>query len=196
MKLKVTIIDAYDSFVHILAGYFRSLGCQVTVVRNDARERFDLINPDQCDALVLGPGPGHPAESGYLELLQINAGRVPTLGVCLGHQAIGLHFGARADYASRLMHGKTSLIHHDQKGVFDGFEHRPLRVMRYHSIILSEDEFPDCMEVSARSDVDNYVMGIRHRTLPIEGIQFHPESVGTERGMQMLNNFVTYRATV
>lgn len=190
MTVSVTLIDAYDSFVHILAGYFKAMGCRVNVVRKDAENRFELIRPDRCQILVLGPGPGHPGESGYLELLQHNAGRVPTLGVCLGHQAIGMYFGAKPQYAQRLMHGKTSPIVHDQKGVFDGFAPEPLKVMRYHSIILSEDDFPSCLEVTARSEVDEYVMGMRHRSLPIEGIQFHPESVGTERGMDMLVNFI------
>lgn len=191
MTVNVTLVDAYDSFVYILAGYFKALGCKVRVVRKDAPDILDIIRPERSQILVLGPGPGHPGESGYLRLLESNAGRVPTLGVCLGHQAIGMYYGAKPDYAKRLMHGKTSLIQHDGEGVFCGFGSEALSVMRYHSIVLSDEDFPRCLKVTARSGVDGYVMGVRHQNLPIEGIQFHPESIGTSRGVDMLKNFIS-----
>ena len=189
MHRRVTIVDAYDSFVHILVDYVRRLGCDVRVLRKDEPGLADAIDPSRCDVLLLGPGPGHPADSGYLALLERNAGRVPVLGVCLGHQAIALHYGATLAYAQRLMHGKASRVAHDGQGCFrdipDGF-----RAMRYHSIIVDAATLGDELVATATSDTDGYLMGLRHARLPIEGVQFHPESIGTEHGLQILRNFI------
>lgn len=190
MRCRVTIIDAYDSFVHILVAYAQRLGCQVRVLRKDSPRLIEETSPEHCDILLLGPGPGHPGESGYLPLLEHNAGRIPVFGVCLGHQAIGLHYGARLAYAERLMHGKTSLVSHDGAGCFRGLPAAGFRAMRYHSIIVERESLGRELTVSATSDTDHYVMGLRHTRLPIEGVQFHPESVGTEHGLDIIRNFI------
>lgn len=190
MRCRVTIIDAYDSFVHILVAYAQRLGCQVRVMRKDAPGLTGQIGPEHCDVLLLGPGPGHPSDSGYLQLLEHNAGRVPVFGVCLGHQAIALHYGARLAYAERLMHGKTSFISHDGEGCFRGLPAEGFRAMRYHSIIVERDSLGEELVATATSDTDGYVMGLRHVRLPIEGVQFHPESVGTEHGLSIIRNFI------
>lgn len=192
MSSRVIVVDAYDSFVHILVAYLERLGCQVSLYRKDSVLLPNAIEQQSADMILLGPGPGHPADSGYSHLLDINAGRLPVLGVCLGHQAIGLHYGCKVIYAKNLMHGKVSSIAHDGSGCFKGFSQNRLAVMRYHSIIISDEDLPSSMHVSARSDEDGYVMGIRHNTLKIEGIQFHPESIGTEGGLEMLQNFIAY----
>jgi anthranilate synthase/aminodeoxychorismate synthase-like glutamine amidotransferase len=189
MRCRVTIVDAYDSFVHILVAYVRTLGCEVNVLRKDHPDLIEYIGPHHCDVLLLGPGPGHPSDSGYLTLLEHNAGRVPVLGICLGHQAIALHYGASLLYAKRLMHGKASRIDHDGKGCFrglpDGF-----RAMRYHSIIVDTRTLGEHLIPTASSDADGYLMGLRHAHLPIEGVQFHPESIGTEYGIEIIRNFI------
>lgn len=189
MRCRVTIVDAYDSFVHILVDYVRGLGCDVRVVRKDAADRFEAADPAHCDVLLLGPGPGHPRDSGYPELLQRVAGRVPVFGVCLGHQAIGLYYGAQLAYAQRLMHGKTSRVDHDGKGCFRGIP-RGFHAMRYHSIIVDAASLGSELVATATSDVDGYLMGLRHARLPIEGVQFHPESIGTEHGLDIIRNFI------
>jgi anthranilate synthase component 2 len=187
MRCRVTIIDAYDSFVHILVDYVRRLHCDVRVVRKDAPDVAAAA--EDCDVLLLGPGPGHPRESGYLALLDANRGRVPVFGVCLGHQAIGLYYGAELAYAQRLMHGKTSRIAHDGKGCFRSLPQGFL-AMRYHSIVVDADSLGDDLVATATSDVDDYLMGLRHAELPIEGVQFHPESIGTEHGLAIIRNFI------
>lgn len=196
MSCRVTIVDAYDSFVHILVGYFEKLGCQVEVFRKDDPGLHSRINPLHTDMIVLGPGPGHPEESGYLQLLELNRGRIPVLGVCLGHQAIGLFYGSKLSYAKHLMHGKTSLISHDGLGCFSSYGDISFHAMRYHSIIIDDEHVAGELKVTARAQGDNYIMGVRHKRYPVEGVQFHPESIGTESGVDILKNFINaYVAT-
>ncbi|MFV2102977.1 anthranilate synthase component II [Micromonospora sp. LOL_024] len=185
--MRVLLVDAYDSFTHIIDQYLRTLGAQTVVVRSRSRtgDQLAALRPD---AVVLGPGPGHPAESGHVQLVHAFAGRIPLLGVCLGHQAVGLAYGGTVTVARHLMHGKTSGLSHDGRGVFVGAP-TPLTVTRYHSLIVA-DPVPPELEVTARSDDDGYVMGIRHRRLPVEGVQFHPESVLTEEGFRLFDNFL------
>jgi|UniRef100_UPI004047CFC2 anthranilate synthase/aminodeoxychorismate synthase-like glutamine amidotransferase len=190
MSRRVTVIDAYDSFVHILVGYLEQLDCIVRIYRKDDVALYDAISQNNCDMILLGPGPGHPAESGYETILERNAGALPVFGVCLGHQAIGLYYGCRINYAKNLMHGKVSVILNDGFGCFSSFQSNAFMGMRYHSLIVSDEMFPSQMTITARSNGDNYVMGIRHKKLPIEGIQFHPESIGTESGIDILRNFM------
>ena len=192
MSRRVIVVDAYDSFIYILVSYFQEMGYEVDLYRKDDFRLARAVEESAGDALVLGPGPGHPADSGYENLLRLNSGRMPVLGVCLGHQAIGLHYGCAIEYAKNLMHGKTSEISHDGQGCFRSFSNYAFTAMRYHSIIVSEKNLPSEITVSARADDDSYVMGIRHKSLKIEGIQFHPESIGTEFGRQMLRNFMDY----
>nr|WP_202425551.1 aminodeoxychorismate/anthranilate synthase component II [Streptomyces sp. HUCO-GS316] len=181
------LVDAYDSFSHIIDQYLMMLGAQTEVVRSRTRSVEELRGTEP-DAVVLGPGPGHPADSGHVELVHAFAGRVPLLGVCLGHQAIGLAYGGRISVAQNLMHGKTSPVRHDGEGVFTGVA-APLTVTRYHSLIVT-DPLPEDLQVSATSLDDGYVMGLRHRTLPVEGVQFHPESVMTDDGLRLFGNFL------
>jgi anthranilate synthase/aminodeoxychorismate synthase-like glutamine amidotransferase len=190
MLCRVIVVDAYDSFVHILVEYLEKLGCFVTVYRKDDPHLHDAIKSDACDMIVLGPGPGHPSESGYAEILEANFRSLPVLGVCLGHQAIGLYYDCKIEYAKNLMHGKQSLITHDGSGCFKSYGDKPFLGMRYHSIIVSDVDLPSGIEVTARSNGDDYVMGLRHKELPIEGIQFHPESIGTDFGINILRNFI------
>ncbi|MBU3082495.1 aminodeoxychorismate/anthranilate synthase component II [Acinetobacter baumannii] len=190
MSLKVTVIDAYDSFVHIIVGYINKLGCETRVFRKDHIDLLNELTPDKCDLIILGPGPGHPSESGYFSILEYVEDKIPVLGICLGHQAIGMYFEAQIGYAERLMHGKISLINHDGNGCFSSFKGNSFKAMRYHSIIIEKKNFPKDLIITATSDIDNYIMGIRHKFLPIEGIQFHPESVGTENGLNIIQNFI------
>ncbi|MFI6509026.1 anthranilate synthase component II [Streptosporangium sp. NPDC050855] len=184
---RILVVDAFDSFVYIIRQYLMSAGADPVVVRaNELRP--DDVRRMRPGGILLGPGPGHPAESGHVELVRAFAGRVPMLGVCLGHQAIGLAYGADVVRARNLMHGKTSRVVHDGRGVFAGMRDG-FRATRYHSLIVAEETVPDCLEVSARSRDDGYVMGLRHRDLPIESVQFHPESVHTEDGMRMIGSF-------
>jgi len=186
--VNVLVIDAFDSFVYILRQYLMSAGTAPTVVRSNELRRED-VRRMRPDAVLLGPGPGHPSESGHVEILREFAGEVPILGVCLGHQAIGLAYGATVVPAEHLMHGKTSRIRHDGRGLFTGM--RPdFLATRYHSLVVVEDTVPESLEITARSRDDSYVMGLRHRRLPIESVQFHPESICTEDGMRMITNFV------
>ncbi len=190
--MKALLIDAYDSFVYIIRQYLLEAGLEVPVVRND-RITGDMIEALAPDLIVLGPGPGHPAQSGYVAILDRFAGRMPIMGVCLGHQAIGLAFGGKVERARRLMHGKTSPIAHDGKGCFDGQAQR-FSATRYHSLVVAEAGLPDCLEISARAEDDGHVMGLRHRVLPIEAVQFHPESIRTDAGARLFGNFVARAA--
>ena len=188
------LIDNYDSFTYNLYQYFCELGAEVVLKRNDeiGLKEIEKMMPSH---LVISPGPCTPDEAGIsLEAIQRFAGEIPILGVCLGHQAIGQAFGASVIRAREVMHGKNSLIHHNQQGVFKGLN-RPLSVTRYHSLVIDATTLPVPFEVTAWSQHDGNVdeiMGIRHRTLPIEGVQFHPESILSEQGHELLNNFLKY----
>lgn len=188
------LIDNYDSFTYNLYQYFCELGAEVVVKRNDeiGLKEIEKMMPAH---LVISPGPCTPDEAGIsLEAIQRFAGEIPILGVCLGHQAIGQAFGASVIRAREVMHGKNSLIHHNQQGVFKGLN-RPLNVTRYHSLVIDATTLPVPFEVTAWSQHDGNVdeiMAIRHRTLPIEGVQFHPESILSEQGHELLNNFLKY----
>ncbi len=186
--MKALLIDAYDSFVYIIDQYLLSLGVETKVVRNDVVREADVAS-GAPDFLLLGPGPGHPADAHYVELIRRFSGQIPILGVCLGQQAIGLAFGGKVGRAGHLMHGKTSAIRHDGRGMFAG-QPQPMRATRYHSLIVEEDGLPDCLEITARAEDDGYIMGLRHKTAPIESVQFHPESVYTEGGLNLLQNFI------
>jgi anthranilate synthase/aminodeoxychorismate synthase-like glutamine amidotransferase len=186
---RVLVIDSYDSFVYNLVQYLGELGAAPEVVRNDSLTVADALEI-RPDAVVLSPGPGRPEDAGIIcEALVAFAERgTPVLGVCLGHQAIGHVFGATVERAPSLMHGKTSLVDHDGAGVFAGLP-SPLTATRYHSLVVAADRVPDCLEVSAQTS-DGVVMGVRHTTLPVEGVQFHPESILTAAGHQLLRNFL------
>ena len=182
------MIDNYDSFTYNLVQYLGELGEDVKVVRNDEMAVADIerLGPQR---IVISPGPCTPNEAGVsLELIHRFAGRVPILGVCLGHQAIGQAFGGRIVHAKTLMHGKVSDIHHSGKGVFRGIA-TPFRATRYHSLAIERASCPAELEVTAWTD-DGEIMGVRHRTLVVEGVQFHPESILTEHGHQLLANFL------
>ncbi len=182
------MIDNYDSFTYNLVQYFMELGADVVVHRNDAitvRE-IERLAPKQ---IVISPGPCDPAKAGIsVEAIRRFAGKVPLLGVCLGHQSIGYAFGGAVVKAKRLMHGKTSMVHHDGKTLFEGIEN-PFEANRYHSLIVRKQGLPDCLEISAWTDMDE-IMGLRHKTFPIEGVQFHPESILTRPGKDILRNFL------
>jgi anthranilate synthase/aminodeoxychorismate synthase-like glutamine amidotransferase len=191
----VFVLDNYDSFTYNLVQYLGELGAKVVVRRNDELtvEEVEALRPDR---ILLSPGPCTPAEAGILvPLIRHMAGsprRTPILGVCLGHQAIGEAFGGDVIRAKHLMHGKTSSVEHDGKGVFAGLS-SPLTCTRYHSLIVAEETLPRDLAVTARSREDSggsVIMGLRHRSLPVEGVQFHPESVLTEGGRQMIRNFL------
>ncbi|MFJ4914548.1 anthranilate synthase component II [Streptomyces sp. NPDC088726] len=186
--MKVLLIDAYDSFVHIIDQYLRTLGARTEVVRSLSRSPDELA-ASRPDAVVLGPGPGHPAESGHVELVHRFAGTVPLLGVCLGHQAIALAHGGTIEVADQVMHGRTSMVRHDGEGLFRGLGNT-LEVTRYHSLIVAE-HLPEQLVTTAVAIDHGYVMGLRHRTLPIESVQFHPESITTTGGLAMMRNFLT-----
>lgn len=182
------MIDNYDSFTYILVQYFRMLGVEMSVYRNDTLtvEKIAELAPE---AIVLSPGPGSPDGAGItLPVIEHFAGKAPLLGVCLGHQAIGQFFGGRVVRAARLMHGKTSLIHHDQTGLFTGMP-KPFHATRYHSLILDPQSIPSCLAVSAWTE-QGEIMALRHRTLPLDGVQFHPESILTDCGIRLLRNFL------
>ncbi len=190
MSPRVLLIDNYDSFVYNLAHSLAAAGSRPDVVRNDRLELSSI--EERYRGIVISPGPGHPANPGDFgacgEVLRRVSHRVPTLGVCLGHQGIAHTFGGTVGRSAVPVHGKASLVRHDRKGVFQGLP-SPLIVGRYHSLCVREEDLPPVMEVTARSE-DGTVMGLRHRTYPIEGVQFHPESVLTEHGQEIIDNFV------
>ncbi|NWG39480.1 MAG: aminodeoxychorismate/anthranilate synthase component II [Hydrogenophilaceae bacterium] len=182
------MIDNYDSFTYNLVQYFGELGEEVTVIRNDEidLEGVAALKPDH---IVISPGPCTPNEAGIsVPLIKAFAGKVPLLGVCLGHQSIGQAFGGKIVHAKALMHGKTSMIHHKDIGVFRGLPN-PFRATRYHSLVIERETLPDCLDITAWTD-DGEIMGVRHKTLVVEGVQFHPESILTEHGHAMLANFL------
>ena len=188
----VFVLDNYDSFTYNLVQYFGELGSDVVVRRNDKVSVTDIesLRPDR---IVISPGPCTPQDAGIsIELIRHFAGKVPLLGVCLGHQAIGAAFGGKVVRAPHLMHGKTSQILHDNRTVFRGLP-EPMQATRYHSLIVEEENLPAELEVSAsttESDGSRTIMGLRHRKYPVEGVQFHPESVLTDAGKQLLRNFL------
>jgi para-aminobenzoate synthetase component 2 len=185
---KILMIDNYDSFTYNLVQYLGELGAEVIVRRNDAINVAG-IRAERPAAIVISPGPCTPAQAGIsVTLLHEMAGEVPILGVCLGHQCVGEAFGAIVGRAGRLMHGKTSPIIHDSKTIFEGLEN-PFEAMRYHSLLVEAGTVPDCLEISART-AEGEVMGLRHKRYPIEGVQFHPESIGTLDGKTLLRNFL------
>ena len=186
--MKLLMIDNYDSFTYNLVQYIGELGVDAIVRRNDA---IDVAGARALkpDAIVISPGPCTPAAAGVsVALLREMAGAVPILGVCLGHQCIGEAFGGKVVRAARLMHGKTSPIIHDGKSIFGGLAN-PFAAMRYHSLLVAPDSLPACLEISARS-AEGEIMGLRHRQHRIEGVQFHPESIGTPAGKDLLRNFL------
>ena len=182
------MIDNYDSFTYNLVQAFRELGADMQVIRNDQID-VDGIRALAPAAIILSPGPGNPDSAGVtLAAIKEFAGKVPLFGVCLGHQSIAQAFGGRIVHAKQLMHGKTSRIHHDGRGVFAGLE-QDFPAMRYHSLAVERESLPDCFEISAETE-DGEIMGLRHKTLPIESVQYHPESIGTPEGMKQMRNFV------
>ncbi|MCX8171124.1 MAG: aminodeoxychorismate/anthranilate synthase component II [Candidatus Bathyarchaeota archaeon] len=192
--MKVLIIDNYDSFVYNLVQYVGELGGEPIVYRNDeiTLGRAAEINPER---IIISPGPGNPADRKYFgvcsEILLTLSVRVPTLGVCLGHQGIIHVFSGRIIRAKRIMHGKTSLILHDGEGIFRGVKN-PFRATRYHSLVGDRHSLPSCLKVTAKSLDDGEIMGVRHRFYPIEGVQFHPESILTYEGKKIIKNFLDW----
>ena len=190
--MRLLMIDNYDSFTYNIVQYFGELGAQVEVFRNDEITRDETearLQAGQLDRLVVSPGPCSPAEAGIsVAAIQHFAGKLPILGVCLGHQSIGAAFGGKIVRAQQLMHGKTSVITPTQEGVFTGLPEQ-VTVNRYHSLAIERDNCPDCLKVTAWTD-DGEIMGVKHKTLDIEGVQFHPESILTEHGHAMLRNFL------
>jgi len=182
------MIDNYDSFTYILVQYLRMIGIEIEVYRNDAIS-IETIEQMAPRGIVISPGPGNPDQSGItLGVIKYFAGQIPLLGVCLGHQAMGQIFGGKVVKAMRIMHGKTSQIYHDNKGLFSGMP-QPFTATRYHSLILDNEAFPSCLEVSAWTEQEE-IMGLRHKEYVLEGVQFHPESILTEQGISILKNFV------
>ena len=187
----VLLVDNYDSFTYNLYQYLGELGAEVRVVRNDELTAEAAVLSG-AGRIVISPGPGTPDQAGItLELIRRAAGRIPVLGVCLGHQALGQAMGGRVGRAPRVMHGKTSQIHHDGRALFAGLPD-PFTATRYHSLIVERDSVPECLEVSAWTD-DGIVMGLRHRAHALEGVQFHPESILTTVGKDLLRNFLEGR---
>ena len=190
--MKVLIIDNYDSFVYNLAQYVGEVADEVVVRRNDKINASSVLELSP-DRIIISPGPGTPADPKYFgactSILREASRKIPILGVCLGHQGIVHSFGGRIKRAKTLRHGKTSLIKHDGKGVFHGLKN-PFEATRYHSLVADPKSLPKSLEVSARSTDDNEIMGVRHREYPIDGIQFHPESILTLQGHQIINNFL------
>lgn len=184
----ILMIDNYDSFTYNLVQYLEGLGAPVRVFRNDAIT-VDRVAEMRPAGIVISPGPGRPENAGIsLALIERFSGTVPILGVCLGHQAIGMAFGGRVVSAGRLMHGKTSTVTADGEAIYRGIR-KPFQAMRYHSLAVDRESLPDCLRVTAESE-DGEIMGLRHRTHPTEGIQFHPESIMTPVGKRLLRNFI------
>ena len=190
--MKLLMIDNYDSFTYNIVQYFGELGADVTVVRNDEitlEEVIALVAEQGMERVVISPGPSSPKEAGIsVAAIQHFAGKLPVLGVCLGHQSIGAAFGGDIIRAGQQMHGKTSVITTDQQGVFAGLP-KQFTVNRYHSLVIDKNTLPDCLEITATSE-DGEIQGVRHKTLAVEGVQFHPESILTEHGHAILKNFL------
>ena len=189
----ILVIDNYDSFTYNLVQYLGELGEDVRVYRNDAIA-LDEIARMKPARIVISPGPCTPNEAGVsVPLIQRFAGEIPILGVCLGHQSIGQAFGGHIIHAKEVMHGKTSAIGHNAAGLFRGLPN-PFQATRYHSLVIEKSSLPDCLEVTAWTD-DGEIMGVRHKSLPVEGVQFHPESILTEHGHELLRNFLKGEGT-
>ena len=187
------MIDNYDSFTYNLVQYFGELGEEVMVFRNDAISADEVLSVEP-QHIVISPGPCTPNEAGVsVPMIERYSGKVPILGVCLGHQSIGQAFGGKIVHARQLMHGKTSPIFHNNKGVFRGLP-SPFIATRYHSLVIERESLPDCLEITAWTE-DGEIMGIRHKTLSVEGVQFHPESVLSEYGHKLLENFLSNKET-
>ena len=188
------LIDNYDSFTYNLFQYLCELGQDVKVVRND-KITIDAITKLAPKRIVISPGPGTPLDAGIsIDAIRHFGPRIPILGVCLGHQCIGYAYGATVAGAGEIMHGKSSMIHHDSKGIFAGLPN-PFKAIRYHSLAVMRDGLPDCLEVTAETD-GGIIMGLRHRKYPTEGVQFHPESIMTDVGKDLLRNFLTREVAV
>ncbi|WP_457625593.1 anthranilate synthase component II [Persephonella sp.] len=187
--MKILMIDNYDSFTYNIVQYLYELGADVIVKRND-RISVEDINRLDVDAIVISPGPCTPNEAGIsVKVIKEFAGRYPILGVCLGHQSIGAAFGAKIVKAKCLMHGKTSEIYHNKKGIFKDIP-SPFRAVRYHSLVIDRETLPEEIEITAWTKEDDEIMGIQHKYLPLWGVQFHPESILTEHGKKLLENFM------
>ena len=189
------MIDNYDSFTYNVVQYFGELGADVRVYRNDeiTIAEIEALNPDH---IVVSPGPCTPNEAGIsMEAIRYFAGKKPILGICLGHQSIGQVFGGDVVRADQVMHGKTSLVYHNNSGVFNGLNN-PFEATRYHSLVVDKNTLPDCLEITAWTQTEtgemDKIMGLKHKTLPIEGVQFHPESILTQQGHDLLRNFLAY----
>jgi anthranilate synthase component 2 len=188
--MSILVVDNYDSFTYNLVQYLGELGCDIQVHRNDAVSLSE-IHSMKPEGIVISPGPGLPSNAGIsISLVKEFAGRIPILGVCLGHQAIAEAFGAKIVRAPQLMHGKTSMVHHDQDSVLANLPN-PFEATRYHSLIVRREDLPDCLLVNAWTE-DDVIMGLRHREYDLFGVQFHPESVMTREGMKILENFLNY----
>ncbi|CAM4487029.1 aminodeoxychorismate/anthranilate synthase component II [Paenibacillus tarimensis] len=188
----ILVIDNYDSFTYNLVQYLGELGEEIVVKRNDEID-LDGVAELMPDHLLISPGPCTPNEAGIsLALIERFKGQIPIMGVCLGHQSIGQAFGGEVIRADNLMHGKTSEIHHDGKGVFAGVP-SPFTATRYHSLIVKKETLPDCLEITAET-AEGEIMGLRHKDYPVEGVQFHPESIITDHGMLLLRNFLQTKA--
>lgn len=188
----VFVLDNYDSFTYNLVQYLGELGAAVRVVRNDATTVGEIaaLGPER---IVLSPGPGRPEDAGVMmDVIRQLGGQTPILGVCLGHQAIGAVYGGTVVRAAAPMHGKTSMIEHNGRGLFTGIV-GPFEASRYHSLVVAQDTLPGVLEVTARTQGDGIIMGLRHRTLPVHGVQFHPESILTGEGRRILRNFLDGR---
>jgi len=190
----ILMIDNYDSFTYNLVQYFGELGADIKVVRNDeiTIEEIAALAPEK---IVISPGPCTPTEAGVsIDTIKTFAGKIPLLGVCLGHQSIGQALGGKVIRAPFVMHGKTSPVYHNSKGVFAGLKN-PFQATRYHSLVIEKESIPDCLEITAWTQNDDgsmaEIMGVKHKTLALEGVQFHPESILTEHGHDMLRNFLT-----
>ena len=184
----ILLIDNYDSFTYNLFQYFSELGAELMVVRNDKTtlEEIEAMSPK---AIVISPGPSTPQNAGISnDVIRHFGGKLSVLGVCLGHQCVGYAYGGKVGYAGEIMHGKSSLIHHDGKGVLQGLPD-PFEAIRYHSLAIHREEFPDCLEITAWTDM-GVIMAVRHKEYPVEGIQFHPESIMTHVGKDILRNFL------
>lgn len=188
MQKKVVVIDNYDSFTYNLVQYIETLGTTTQVFLNDEVD-CSAITAEKPAGILLSPGPGTPDDAGItLQVISTLGHSIPMLGVCLGHQSIGQAFGGKVVRADRLMHGKTSLVHHDGNTIFRGMP-EPFEATRYHSLLVTSEGLPECLQITARTD-DNEIMGLRHRSSPIEGIQFHPESFLTQEGLHLVKNWL------